>query len=249
MDLLLNGQAIGSVASALMATGFDVNAMRPFEGADGRSYITVNTGKLHTKGPRKGKPLYKAMPMVANATSLRKDEWKLIDRAVIKAAKPKLRVVADLRSAGNVLTLSNGMGTTVLEQETVGDITDADISMDALRESENDRVQFGITNMPIPIIHKDFHYTLRQVATSRKNATPLDTLTAQLAARRVAEYAEKLTLGIAGSYEFAGGTVYGYTNHPNRNTGSITPPTAVGWTPDVLIAELLAMRAALVADG
>ena len=44
MDFILNGSAHGDVASRLMASNFDVNALRPYTAEDGRSYYTVNQG-------------------------------------------------------------------------------------------------------------------------------------------------------------------------------------------------------------
>lgn len=246
MDFIYNGQASGNVAAALAASNFDVNVLRPYLGKDGYSYITVNSGETD---PKTGKPIMKSVRLQQNTASLRNYDWKLIDDAVIRAAKPRLRVFGDLRRRGLQLTIPNGMGKTMLEQETMGDITPATISMDAIRESEADKILFDSTSLPLPIIHKDFHYTARQIAVSRNGGTPLDTATAELAARRVAEEAEKLTLGVSSSYSFGGGTIYGYTNHPNRNTQTLTAPTTPGWTPATLVAEFLSMRAKAVADG
>jgi hypothetical protein len=208
--------------------------LRPWVGKDGRHYVARNQG---------GKMV--AVPLMnANAT-LRKDEWKILDEAVVMAAKERLRIVADLRSAGLTFTIPNGMGKTVLETETMSDITGASISMDPVREIEGDRPQFELTNLPLPVIHKDFYYSARQVATSRNSGAGLDVTTAQLAARRVAEEAEKLCIGTITSPTYGGGTVYGLINHPNVITSvDVTAPTDTGWTPAIMVAEVLAMRQA-----
>ena len=232
MEFILNGQANGNVAAVLMQTGFSVNALRPYTGKDGRSYITVinKAGKAE------------AIPLTNATASLRKDDWKLLDEAVVKAAKPRLRAVADLRAAGLTYSIPNGMGKTVLETETQSDISDAIISMDGLRESNTDRPVFELTNLPLPIIHKDFQFSARQVMASRNGGSPLDTTTAELAARRVAEEAEKLLLGVSSSYAYGGGTIYGYTNYPSALSKVITSPTADGWTPAATVQEVLEMR-------
>src|SRR5690606_26557171 len=127
-------------ASVLLQNGFNVNSLRPWVGKDGRSYIsTVHNGKAV------------AVP-VNNAALLRKDEWIQLDTAVIKAAKPRLRLVADLRSAGLTYTIPNGIGKTVLQTESQSDITDAGISMDGLDQQQRDRPKYDITNLPLPII-------------------------------------------------------------------------------------------------
>jgi len=180
---------------------------------------------------------------VANAT-LRKDEWKLLDDAIIMAAKERLRVVADLRGAGLTFAIPNGMGKTVLQTESVSDITAATISMDPARKSEGDRPEYDLVNLPLPVIHKDFYFNARQIATSRNIGASIDVTTAQLAARRVSEEAEKLVLGTAASYTYGGGTVYGLTNFPSRITATITSPEDTGWTPLITVREVLSMRQA-----
>jgi len=186
-----------------------------------------------------------AIPTQNATATLRKEEWKVLDDAIVIAAKERLRVVADLRGRGLTYNIPNGMGKTVLETESMSDITRATISMDPARESEGDRPEFDLTSLPLPVIHKDFYFNARQVATSRNSGAGIDTTTAQLAARRVAEEAEKLTLGVLPAFGYGGGTIYGLTNFPSRVTStSLTAPTETGWTPQTTIQELLAMRQA-----
>jgi len=229
MEFILNGQGNGDVATRLLEANMDANVLRPWIGDNGKHYVTLI---------QNGKPV--AVP-VGNATAtLRKDDWKLLDKAVVKAAKPRLKAVADLRGAGLTFGI-NGMAKTVLETETQSDISDAIVSMDGLRESTADRPVFELTNLPLPIIHKDFNFSARQVMVSRNGGSPLDTTTAELAGRRVAEIAEKLLLGTYGTYAFGGGTIYGYTNYTNRLTKTITAPTAGGWTGATTVNEVLEM--------
>lgn len=230
MDYIFQGNAKGDVASRLMQTGFDPGALRPFIGNDGRSYITVNQGE-------------KKNTFATNATAtLRRDDWIQIDEAVISAAKPRLRAVGDLRSRGLEYTIPNGMGKTVLETNTQSDITPANVNMDGLSDAASDRPQFDITNLPLPIIHKDFHYSARQIAASRNGGSPLDTTNAELAGRRVAEMAEELLIGNVDEYQFGGGTLYGYTNYDKRLTKTISDPEASGWEPADTVQDVLQMR-------
>jgi uncharacterized linocin/CFP29 family protein len=231
MDFILNGQANGDVATRLLNNSFDVGVLRPWIGRDNRAYVTQNKG---------GKAVKVQIP-VNNAT-LRHEEWRQLDMAIVMAAKERLRVVGDLRGAGLTYNIPNGMGKTVLSTETVSDITPATISMDPARESENDRPEYDLTNLPLPVIHKDFFFNARQVATSRNTGSSIDTTMAQLAARRVSEEAEKLVTGAASSYSYGGGTIYGFTNFPNRITKTLTAPTDGSWTPALAVQEVLSMR-------
>jgi len=230
MDLILDGRAHGSVASRLLKNNFDLGALRPYIDVDGREYITQNVNGVPTP-----------IPMVGNAL-LRRDEWIEIDTAVTTAARERLRLIGDLQSAGLTRRLTNGFGKTMIESQRMGTITGATISMDPARKSEGDRPEFDIINLPLPVIHKDFHFTARQIATSRNGGTPIDTVTAQEAARKVAEEAEKLALGVSGSYSYGGGTVYGLTNFPGRNTTVIAHPDESDWTPAQFLTQLIGMR-------
>jgi len=226
---IMNGEAHGDVASTLLATNFDVSALRPYIGSDGRSYITRNN---------------RAVPVNnANSTLLRL-EWTLLDEVVVRAALPRLRAVADLRGRGLQFTIPNGMSKTVLQTQAQSDVSGATISMDGLADSQSDRPQYNLTNLPLPIIHKDFSFSARQIAVSRNGNMPLDLSMAELAARRVAEGAEQLLLGVASTYTYGGGSVYGYTSFPDRITKTLTNPTSSAWTPRTLVNEILAMRLA-----
>lgn len=236
MEFIMNGQAQGAVATTLLNNGFDTAALRPWVGKDGRTYIARNEG---------GKVI--AVPTQNATATLRKEEWKVLDDAILIAAKERLKIVADLRGRGLVYNIPNGMGKTVLESQSMSDITRAQISMDPSRETEGDRPEFDLVGLPLPVIHKDFSFNARQVATSRNSGAGIDVTSAQLAARRVAEEAEKLTLGVLPAYTYGGGSVYGLTNFPQRvTTVDLTLPTDTGWVPATTVQELLAMRQASI---
>ncbi len=175
-------QAFGSVAERLVANGMDANALRPWVEDDksrsdyGRSFITTNG---------------KRVP-IANATLLRKDEWKDYDKKAIEIARQRLIGINDLISRGLTYNISNGMGKTVLEYEDVSDIQGAEISMDAVTPGKRDRPKYGISYLPLPIVHKDFQVNARVLAASRTTGTPLDTTLAGMAARKVAELLEEM---------------------------------------------------------
>lgn len=231
-DFVINGNASGDVASTLMANNFDVKALRPFFGEDGLPYITINEN-----GSQSVRPVHNAN------TTLRKDEWKHLDSTVVKAAQQRLKVAGGLISAGLTYSVPGAMGKTVLETERQGDINAASISMDGLNQSDADRPEYDLVNLPLPIIHKDFHFSARQIQASRNGGSPLDTSMAELASRKVAEEIEKLTLGVSDTYAFGGGTIYGLENFPNRLTKTnVTDPTTSGWTGETLVDEVLAMR-------
>ena len=241
----------GGWARRLLDNELDVGVMRPYVSNDGqRSYITKNVLTVNDKGAPQIRPKSILTTNDTNAT-LRTLDWIQLDEAVIRAAKPRLRAARDLRQAGLVYMLPNGIAKTVMQYQAQSDIGGAAISMDGMRESEADRPVFSLVNFPLPIIHKDFQLPLRQVLASRTGYSPLDTTTAELAGRRVAEQVEQLTLGCSNtnflgqtSFTWDSSTVYGYMNWPSRITYSITQPTTVGWIPQNTVEDVLAMKKA-----
>lgn len=246
----------GPVFNQLLAANGDPHALRPWiEDEDNdRSYIARKTGRLVRN--EKDNPFhnpnlpehlmvseYVAVPTNNNTATLRKDDWIALDEAILKVAKPRLRVFGDMRAAGLEYTIPDGMGKTVLQTERQSDINAATISMSGLVVGQSDRPQFDLLNMPLPIIHKDFQYDLRQLLASRNGGSPLDTTTAELAARRVAETVEMLTIGTLDTYTFGGGSIYGYTNFPSRITSVTgTAPTTAGWTASTTVNDVLNMK-------
>lgn len=231
IDFILGGQSSNAdIGERLMACNMDPGALRPWLGADGHSYVTLNQG---------GKP---AAVRTNTQATLTKEAWLHLDTQIMQAAKSRLRVVTDLRGAGLTYGVPNGMGTTVLEYQKTGDINDAIISMDGLRLGQDDRPVYESAYLPLPIIHKDFQFTLRQIQTSRQSGSPLDVSMGTMAARKVSEMIEKLTLGRQSTYAYGGGTIYGMTNFTSRLTATITPPTDSGWTPATHLSEVLAMK-------
>ena len=221
----------GDVGGRLLANGMNVNVLRPFVGSDGRSYIT-------NIGPD-GKP---QVQLTANNATLRYQEWQQIDQAVIAAAMLRLIGVADLYSRNLVYRVSNGLGTTVLVTETMSDTEQAQVSMDGATRGRRDRPEFGVGYLPLPIAHKDFQIDIRTLNASRNRGQALDTLQAENAGRKVAEKIESILFNGLSSYNFGGGTLYGYTDYPYRNTQALTyawdNASATGAT---MLTDVLAM--------
>ena len=249
-DFILNGQAHGSVAGLLLQSGFDPGMLRPFIGKGGRTYVTLCDGmKTVKRKKRKVKvPNYRTAMLSQATGTLIHDEWIEIDRAVVKAAQPRLEFFNAIRGA-NTVTIPNGLGTTVYESSMIGDISPAEVNMDGLAIADQDRPLMDLTGIPLPIIHKDFSLSLRQVAVSRKSGYPLDTSLPVDAAIKVAQEVEKLTVGIGINYSFAGRHLYGAINFPDRLTVELSDPEAPGWTGKDLLSDVLKMKQASVDVG
>lgn len=243
------------------------NLRRPYIDKNGKAAVTMNTGRTTlVKGeqvPIKEHVLIRdlvyesgIMSPVFNATALRKEEWAMLDKVVLEAARLRLRAWADL-AGSNTFGGFNGMSKMVLEYETMNDPGEAVVDMDGLTDGRNDAPKFQLEGLPLPITHSDFWFAKRKLDISRAGmGTPLDTVMGAAAGRRVAEMIEKTTIGIETGIEYGDGTqiggygrtskVYGYTNFPQRLTKTnLTTP--LGTNPEATVADVLAMRDQLTA--
>ncbi len=219
---------------------------------DGRSFWGGSSGRWA------GEQLMKALQAGGTITpaalrtldTLRKDEWKELDDALVEEGNIRLRGVADLAGAGLVRTVANGMGKTIFQWERVTDMEPAQVSLDGIVRTEGDRQEFDLQNLPLPITHKDFFLNLRTLAASRERGESLDTTQSRTAGRLVAEQTENMLFnGYSG--KFGGFSIYGYTTHPDRNTetfgtgGAWSTPAKTGGQ---ILSDLLTMIGAAEAD-
>lgn len=221
VDLIGNGGYTGEVASAFANNGrMDVYAMRPYWDFDKQTkswkpYISVFRG-----GDKNNIKNYTRLQV--NAATLRRDEWKLLDEAVMRVARERLVGIDDLVSRGLTYQLGNPMGTSILEWHDVGESMEAVMSMDGVTRGQGDRPTFQYNYIPIPIVHVDYEINARVLAASRNLGNPLDTISAEHAARRVAEHMEDMLFtDVTYSYGEKDNrnrnTIYSYVNFPDRN--------------------------------
>ncbi len=266
VDFVQNGQGHGEVGGRLQECRFDPNLLRPYRDGQGVPCVDVQTGEdVYNSELECYEPIVEKaritdlvnagqMNPVTNVTTLlRKDEWKLMDRAVLKAARQRLTAWGDLASR-NSFGGFNGMSRTLLEHETMSDPGEALVDMDGLTEGRGDKPLFQLEGLPLPITHSSFWFTARKLAVSRNSGTPIDLTMAEAAGRRVAEMVEEtligtktgMTFGVTADYNNAP-TVYGYTNHPDRNTKiDMTAPDGANGT--TILTEWLAVRELLYTD-
>ena len=234
IEFIQNGAGSGPVSQKLMAGGMSVGLLKPWIGTDGNPYAVVYNG---------GQP----QVVRVNAATLRKDEWKELDQAVMFAAQERLVGVADLYSRNLVYRIGNGLGKTVLEYEDISELTAAELTMDAVTPSKRDRPETTLKYLPLPIVHKDFQYNIRTLTASRNGSTPLDTTTATMAARVVAEKIEEMLFAGVSSYAYGGGTIYGYLDHPQANDVTLTANwDASGKTGEQILDDVREMKQASI---
>ena len=235
------------LAERMVTNGlFNPNASRPWIGNDGQPYITVYNG-----GDPKSPASYQARP--ATYGTLRRDEWKQLDEAVLRIAEFRLGAIKDLLDMKLVYNLGNAMATTVLETHTMGNAMDAVASMDGITRSVQDRPTYKYRYMPIPIIHSDFEISARTLESSRRLGNPLDVDAVERGTRKVWEKLERMLISTDAAYadgdkgEDGRNAIYGYLNHPDRN--KVAFESSLGWdsaskTAAGILKDVVAMKQA-----
>jgi hypothetical protein len=219
-------------ANLLLNHGMDVGVMRPYletVGTNVKAFmdvlVNVNRkwdGKANNgKGGYTVEPVFNKVEIPVSNASLRKDEWIEFDNIVIRESRERLRYVNMLRNRGLVKAV-DGMSKFSLESENLNDFNDAELTMDAINRAAKDMANYELVGTPLPIAHKEFDIPLRKLNASRSSGEALDTTQIEQCTRKVAELIEDIHLNGSDSYKAANYTLYGVTDHPNVNTGSLT---------------------------
>lgn len=180
--------------------------------------------------------------------SLRKEEWKQYDDALVRVGTDRLVLVDRLISRGLVYDLPNPMGTMTLEYERMSDIEDAQIAMTPAVEGQRDRVDFELAGLPIFIVWKEFQLDIRVLTASRTLGRPLDTTMVEECTRKVNEKIEEVAWAGASAFKHDSYTYRGVLDEANRNTGSLTGNWDESDAEATAPADVLSMMQALIDD-
>lgn len=186
--------------------------------SDARSLFGGTTGRWATSQLKKALSEGRALNAAALRTldTLRKEDWQFFDDALVQEAVIRLVGVGDLMAAGLTRPVPNSLGKMVFGYEKVTDMDPATTSLDGLSRTPNDRQEFELSQIPLPITHKDFFINLRALAASKNSGEGLDTTQVRTAGRVVAEQLEKMLF--QGGPQFGSLPIYGYMTHPDRIT-------------------------------
>lgn len=246
-----DGKLSGELAHFMASRGrLDVNRMRPIlHEKTGQSYFSVYRG-----GDPTLKKNWISQPSLRAYATLRRDEWKALDDAVMRERLLRLGGFDDVVGRGLTYRLGNAMGTTVLEwHDMVGELT-ADITMDAITRTQNNRPDWNFNYIPIPIVHVDYEINTRELETSRNMGNPLDTTMAELATRAIQEKLEAMLFADT-SYAYGeknsrngASKIYSYVNYPDRAQITLTYPwDDSGVTGKQIVNEIISWKAAALA--
>lgn len=236
----------GPSARLLEQSGTDPGVLRPYY-RNGVPVICRNAaGPEYNGGPAREVAVRDLNPQLqqtlnAATTTLDADDLRLVDDTAREAARPALRLWADLEAAGCGMTIPNGYAVLSLKNRVKTMEASTVTDMFGMGRSDRSRPTFDSVNWPCPITYTDISWPDRELAAMRRAGIPLDTDGVAAGSRAIMETVESMVLGTWGSFTYDGGTMYGYTNFPGRNTGSIRNPSAYpGWTPHMTVLDMLA---------
>jgi uncharacterized linocin/CFP29 family protein len=167
---------------------------------------------------------YQAVKSLNIHSTLRKDEWEELDRIVVETGKEILVGVMDLRNnPGGLRAVS--IATSIAQYNRMSLMPDAVVNMNPLADGNRGRVDFTLDGVPVPFAFGDFQLDIRTLTASRQLGDGLDVTQSAEASYKVSLAWETMlfngTPAVAvadrvGTLE----TIYGYLNHPDRNTGA-----------------------------
>jgi hypothetical protein len=208
------------------------------------SLLLNSEGKVDSLEMRKNSGLSRKMLNV-NGT-LSHEAYIKWDEKVVDIARKQLTVVADLAKY-NLVDSSLNLGDIVSNYEQISDMTAANVDMDGATPGQRDRLTFTEQGVPVPIFHKSFQLNQRQIqATLDRPGRQLPSLGISTASRLVADQINAMCWDGFGRV-VDGKQVYGFTNHPNRNTKTISNPWGGG--SETPVADVQDMIAKLQVDN
>lgn len=188
------------------------------------------------------------LDIVAANSTLQRDEWNQLNETVLQTYKANLVAVTDLQNAG--LTRNVSLATKVDLYEKITEFTEASVSMDGETDGDEDRPQYSLEGVPVPITHKEFRVSNRDLQSSRRLGNDLQADGSAAATRVVSEMLERMIFnGWDAAVTGERGNqfpLHGYTTHPDRNTVGGSDWTG---TPGNIRPDVVAMLDALDEDN
>lgn len=148
--------------------------------------------------------------------SLPTDAYKYYDDKMVGVAKQELNFIKDLNEYG-LVDSSISLAKTIVSYDKVSSMSKAEVSMDGITRSQNGRLDFIESGVPVPIFRKDFELGTREDLASIKSKS----IRIETATRVVAEEMNDACLN-GYSRNVDGFQFYGLRNEPNRNTINAT---------------------------
>lgn len=181
--------------------------------------------------------------LYTNATTLRHEDFLVIQEMLTEVRRRKLNGIEDLKSAG--LTFPVNIEDQIVGTENINEFTDAEQEQNPTGYDADDTV-FDEIYVPNPITHKSFGVPWRQQGFNYKSSAGL-----KESMRKVAERLEETLFNgnpnIKVNFNGAIQSIYGYTTHPDRGTTNITDWSNTA-NNDTIVDEVIAAIGSMFAN-
>ena len=169
------------------------------------------------------------------------------DQRMVDVARDRLTIVQDLNSFG-LVNRNYNLGDIVAKYEKLSDMDAAVVNMDGVTPASRDRVTYTEAGVPIPVFSKNFQINERQLQAGLNKGHSLANTMITTSTRRVADSINQMIFnGLPNFVTVDGLSVFGLTNHPNRN--QVAAAAAWGGVGSDPVADVENMLAAAYADN
>lgn len=206
-------------------------------------YVLVNSENKIVARNSAASELVKNALYTNAASTLRHEDYLVIQEMITEVRRRKLNGINDLKEAG--LTLPVSLSDQIVGTENANEFGDAGQEMNPNSVDNNDTV-FAETYVPNPITHQSFSIPWRQQGFAYKSSSGLkETM------RKVAERLEETLFNgnpaIKVSFGGAAQSLYGYTTHPDRGTATISDWSNTA-NNDAIVDEVISNIGSMFAD-
>lgn len=200
-------------------------------------------GRMWDLSPRSVAQMRSHAAQLRTHATLLPEQWKDLDLALIGTAETYMAGVLDLTSRGLTYTISS-LGIPASQYHSINKMDPPTMDMRVSAMGNNQRLALTPHLVPLPFVYADYDFDLTELEASQRLGLGLDTAHATEAMRTVTEGFESILFNGTPVGTYQGNPVYGYRNHPQRVTGSVT---GVWSTPTNIHSTVLAMFKAMLA--
>lgn len=194
------------------------NHEQVFEEAGVDKYVLVNSEGAIVARNSKASELVKNALYTNASSTLRHEDFLIIQQVITEIRRRKLNGIADLQAAG--LSFTADISSQIIGTENISAFSEAEQEQNPTGFDSDDLV-FGEIYVPNPITHKSFTVAFRQQGFSYKTSLGLSE-SVRMVAERLEETLfngnDKIKVNFNGALQ----SIYGYTNHPDRGTATIS---------------------------
>lgn len=177
--------------------------------------------------------------MLRNNTTIPELAWEHLDAEIVPAFLSQLVGIKDLQQIPSLVKRVDGTAASTWGYRATSNIGNAIMAMDPDTRGMADRIEIIKKTVPLYITSQNYYLNIREVKESIAKGVPLDTITAEEAAKSVGRSLEQTLF--SGHAVAEGAELYGYTTFPDRQTATIADWSSGTTTGETIVSDVLAL--------